>query len=217
MKTDTQLHKDVMAELKWEPSVNADHVGVVVTHGVVTLSGHVDSYAEKWSAERAAQRVYGVKALAVEIDVMLGADHKRHDADIAHAAESVLRWLSLLPSDRVKVMVEGGFITLTGELDWEYQRKAAVAAVRYLFGVIGVNSLITLRAKVVAGTVKDDIDAALRRRASAEAKAIRVDVKGSEITLSGPLYSWAERQMANNSAWNTPGVHSVIDRMTVVT
>lgn len=215
MKTDTQIQQDVLAELKWEPSVNAAHIGVEVSDGVVTLAGHVGSYAEKWDAERAAQRVAGVKALAVEMDVKLFSSFKRTDADIASAANSALQWSTYLPKDHVKVMVEKGWLTLSGNLDWEYQRQTAEGAVRYLTGVTGISNNIALKPKVSVSAVKSDIEAALKRRAVADAHKISVDINGTDVTLSGTVHSWSERDTARNSAWGTPGVRSVVDKMAI--
>ena len=216
MKTDTQLQQDVSAELKWEPSVhNAAQIGVEVKDGVVTLTGHVNSYAEKWSAERAAQRVSGVKALAVEMDVKLPGSSKRNDADIARSAENVLQWTTSLPRDCVKVMVENGWITLTGEVEWAYQSQAAVKAVRDLIGVTGVSDQIVIKPKVSVSAVKSDIEAALKRRAIADAQNISVKIQGADVTLTGKVHSWPERELAEDAAWNTPGVRKVVDLITV--
>ena len=216
MKTDTQLQQDVIAELQWEPSVNAAQIGVEVKDGIVTLAGHVSSYAEKWSAEHAAQRVSGVKALAIEMDVKLPGSGKRTDADIARSVENTLQWNTALPRDGVKVMVEGGRVTLSGDVDWEYQRQAAAKAVRYLMGVTSVNNQIAIKPNVSLGAVKSEIEAALRRRAAADAKKISVEVRGADVTLTGTVHSWSERDLARHSAWGTPGVRSVVDNMTIV-
>jgi osmotically-inducible protein OsmY len=215
MKTDTQLQQDVIAELKWEPSVNAAQIGVEVKGGVVTLTGHVNSYPEKWNAERAAQRVSGVKALAVEMDVTLPGSSKRNDADIARSAENVLEWTADLPRDSVNIMVEKGWITLSGEVDWEYQRQAAIRAVRFLLGVTGVSDQIAIKPKVSLSAVKSDIDAALKRRAIDDAQNISVKVEGGDVTLSGRVHSWSERELAEHAAWGTPGVRKVVDLITV--
>ena len=215
MKTDTQVQKDVLAELNWEPSVNAAQIGVEVKNGIVTLAGHVDSFAEKWDAERAAQRVSGVKALAIEIDVKLPGTSKRTDAEIALSAENALKWTTFLPKDHVKIMVESGCITLSGELDWEYQRQMAADAVRYLLGITAVRNQIAIKSTVSSNAVKSDIEAALKRRASADAQQILVAVNGSDVTLTGTVHSWSERDLARNSAWGTPGVRKVLDRMTL--
>lgn len=215
MKTDSQLQQDIIAELKWEPSVNAAQIGVEVKDGIVTLAGHVGSYAEKWDAERAAQRVSGVKALAIEMDVKLAGSSKRNDADIAGSAESALQWITYLPKNSVKVMVEDGWITLSGEVDWEYQRQTAAGAVRYLMGVKGVRENIAIKSKVSLSAVKSDIEAALKRRAQADAQKISVEVRGADVTLTGTVHSWSERDLATHSAWGTPGVHNVVNNITV--
>ena len=213
MKTDTQLQLDVIAELKWEPSVNAAHIGVEVADGIVTLAGHVSSYAEKLGAERAAQRVSGVKALAIEMDVKLPGLSKRTDADIARSVENVLQWTTYVPKDSVKVMVESGWVTLSGEVDWEYQRQTAKKGVRYLMGVTGVTDNIVIKPKVSLSAVKSEIEAALKRRATADAKKISVNVQGADVTLTGTVHSWSERELAKHSAWGTPGVRNVVDKM----
>ena len=213
MKTDTQLQQDVIAELKWEPSVNAAHIGVEVADGIVTLAGHVSSYAEKLGAERAAQRVSGVKALAIEMDVKLPGLSKRTDADIARSVENVLQWTTYVPKDSVKVMVESGWVTLSGEVDWEYQRQTAKKGVRYLMGVTGVTDNIVIKPKVSLSAVKSEIEAALMRRATADAKKISVNVQGADVTLTGTVHSWSERELAKHSAWGTPGVRNVVDKM----
>lgn len=216
MKTDAQLQQDVTAELKWEPAVNAAQIGVEVKDGVVTLAGHVGSYAEKYDAERAAQRVSGVKALAIEMDVKLPGSSKRTDAEVARAVQNVLQWTTYLPQDQVKVMVEGGWVTLTGEVDWEYQRQSATAAVRYLLGVTGVSDQILIKKpKVSSSAVKSDIEAALKRRATADAQKISVEVHGADVTLTGKVHSWSERDLARSTAWGTSGVQTVKDNMTV--
>jgi osmotically-inducible protein OsmY len=216
MKTDTQLQQDVMAELAWEPSVNAAQIGVEVKDGVVTLAGHVGSFIEKWEAERAVQRVSGIKGLAVEMDVTLPGSSKRNDVDIARSARNVLEWTTYWPQDEIKVVVEAGWITLSGEVDWEYQRQAAARAIRGLMGVTGVSDQIVLKPKVAVMPVKSDIEAALKRRIHSDAKHITVGVQGTEVTLSGTVHSWSERESARNSAWSTPGVRSVADHLTVV-
>ena len=215
MKTDTQVQQDVLAELKWEPSVNAAQIGVEVQDGIVTLAGHVSSYAEKWDAERAAQRVSGVKALAIEMDVKLPGSSERNDADIARSVENALQWTTYLPKDSVKVMVEGGYVTLSGEVDWEYQRQSAERGVRYLMGVTGVSDQIAIKPKVSLSAVKSDIEAALKRGAKADAQKISVEVHGADVTLSGTVRSWWERDRARHAAWGTPGVRNVIDNIAV--
>lgn len=216
MKTDLQIQHDVLAELKWEPAVNAAGVGVEVKDGVVTLAGHVGSYAEKCAAEEAAQRVVGVKALAVEMDVTLPAFGFRNDADIARSAENVLEWMAELPKDSVKVKVEGGWVTLTGELEWQFQRRAAKAGVCALLGVAGVSDQIVIVPKAASSLIKADIEAAMKRRIKDDAKHIDVEVHGDEVTLSGTVHGWTERELIKSSAWGTSGVRNVHDHMTVI-
>lgn len=216
MKTDSQLQQDVMAELKCEPAVHAEQIGVEVKDGVVTLAGEVSSYVEKWTAERAAQRVSGVKALAVEMEVKLSELGKRTDADIARSAETSLSWVTSLPVDAIKVMVEGGLLTLTGDVEWQYQRQDAFDSVRHLPGVTGVSNQIAVKPSLSATVVKSDIEATLKRRAAVDANSIAVEVNGADVTLTGTVHSWAERDLAMQSAWSSSGVRNVIDKMNLV-
>lgn len=216
MKTDAVLQKDVIAELAWEPSVNSTQIGVEVTDGIVTLAGHVRSYTEKWNAERAAKRVLGVKGLAMEIDVTLPGTSARNDVDIARSAENILQWMSYLPKDYVKVTVEKGWLTLSGDVAWDYQRAAAEVAVHHLMGVTGVSNQITLRPRVSISVVEGDIEAALKRRAKANAPNICVVIHGTDVILSGTVHSLSERDLARHSAWSTPGVRNVTNNIIVV-
>jgi osmotically-inducible protein OsmY len=211
MKTDTQLKLDVMAELKWEPSIAADKIGVEVKDGVVTLAGHLESYMEKFKAEQAALRVYGVKGLALEIEVSLSPTSRRTDVDIARAARNALDWMTTPLGDKVQIEVEGGCITLSGDVDWQYQKVEAAIAVRFLLGVTGVANLIAIKPALTLSAVQSDIETALIRRAKADARKMHVSVEGSKITLSGTVETWAERETARNTAWGTPGVTHVID------
>ena len=215
MKTDAQLQFDVNEELDWDPSIHAEDIGVSVHDGVVTLTGHVNTFAEKWEAERASQRVAGVKALAVEIDVILPGSSTRTDADIARSAENVLEWNSYIPRNRVKVLVEGGTITLSGEVSRDYQRRAATESVRTLMGVKGVTNQMTLPLGMPSDNVKTDTEAALQRRVPDDAKHISVDVKGGDVTLTGTVHCWSERDQARRTAWGTAGVRSVNHNLTM--
>jgi osmotically-inducible protein OsmY len=215
MKTDLQLQKDVMDELAFTPSINATHIGVTAVDGVVTLTGHVESFAEKWDAERAAQRVAGLHALAIEIKVAIPSFNERSDADIARAAENVLDWMSFLPKDAVHVLVEKGWITLTGEVNWGYQRLSATGAVRFLMGVRGVSNQMTIKPSISSKTIQTDIESALKRRAIPHTHGITVTVQGDQVTLTGHVVNWAEREMAKRVAWQTPGVLSVLDKLTL--
>ena len=216
MKTDKQLQQDVIDELKWEPSVQAAEIGVGVKSGIVTLSGKVCSYAEKQHAERAAQRVSGVEGMAVELKVKLVGSDERADGDIARAVKSVIEWSSTVPSGAIKVLVENGWVTLTGNVDWQYQRQGAADCVRYLLGVVGVSNQIAIKPTLSAGAVKADIEAALKRRATDDAKTVMVEVHGSDVTLTGTVHSWSERELALHSAWNAPGVCNVVDKITLI-
>jgi osmotically-inducible protein OsmY len=215
MKSDSQLKKDVESELEWDPAIDASQVGVLVKDGVVTLTGHLDSYAAKYAAERAAQRVRGVKGLAVELDVRLGALARRNDGDLASAAESALKWHALVPEERIKVMVEKGWVTLSGEVDWEYQRHHAVKAVRALTGVVGVSNDISVKPQVTPANITQRIQGALERQADREAKNIEVIVSGNTVTLKGQVHSWAERAAAQGAAWSAPGITSVVNQLHV--
>ena len=215
MKTDSQLQQDVSAELKWEPSIHAERIGVEVKDGVVTLAGQVDSYSEKCNAENAALRVAGVKAMTTELKVYLTGLSKRTDADIAESVEKVVEWTASLPAGAVQVKVEDGWVTISGDVAWQYQRQAAIDNVRNLLGVKGVSDQISIRPSVKATAVKSDIEAALKRTSIADAKKITVAVNGSDVTLSGTVHSWDERDTATNSAWGTPGVRNVVDMMTL--
>ena len=214
MKTDIQIQQDVMAELKWEPKINAAHVGVEVKNGVVTLSGHVDSFAEKWNAEEAAKRVAGVKVLAVELDVVLPGSSKRSDTDIAKAAMDALKWSVYKLADLVSIKVEDGFITLTGDVPWNFERISAENSVRYLKGVKGVYNFIRVKPSISVTTVKDDIERALKRRAHDQAQEISVSIHGDEVTLGGKIHDWKEKSLAIDAVWAIPGVKKVIDNTT---
>ncbi len=212
MKTDKQIQQDVLDELRWDPVVNAAQIGVTAKEGAVTLSGTVDTYGSKWAAERAALRVAGVKELAVELAVKLTGFSERKDDDIARAAETALSWNEFVPTDKIKIMVEKGWLTLSGEVDWAYQRQWATDSVAHLRGVTGVTNDITIRQRVVARDIKSDIEAALKRVAHSDAQAMSVDVNGGQVTVKGPLHSWAEHDTITHAVWSAPGVTNVIDR-----
>ena len=216
MKSDSQLQQDVSEELQWEPAVHAARIGVSATGGVVTLAGQVDSYDEKWHAERAAQRVAGVKALTSELTVQLPGMVERTDADIARSVENVLEWTASLPGNTVKVLVEHGQVTLSGQVGWQFQRQAAADGVRHLMGVTGLDNKISLEPSISMTAVKADIEAALKRTAIADARNISVEVHGADVTLGGTVRSWAERETATGSAWKTPGVRNVFDNLQMV-
>jgi len=213
--TDQSLQQAVIDELQWDPSVNAADIGVTANNGVVTLTGHVGSYSEKWAAERAAGRVYGVKAVAEEIEVRYPLSDKQGDDDIAKRAIQVLSWDIDVPKDRVKIRVEKGFVTLSGDVDWFYQRNAAEADVRKLSGVTGVADNIKIKPSVQAADVRTKINAAFTRNAQIDADEITVTADGGKVTLSGNVETWYERNLAEETAWSAPGVTQVDDRLTV--
>ena len=215
MKTDADLKRDVTAELAWDPAVKSTAIGVAVKDGVVTLTGHLETFAEKHAAARALRRVAGVKAIALELDVKLAPDHRRSDTDIATSAEQALRWNTLVPVDAIRLTVDHGWITLQGEVEWDYQRRSVEKAIRPLMGVVGISNEITLRTRPHADRLAQKIEDALTRQALREAKRVKVEVDGSTVTLRGAVHSWQERDAAQGVAWSAPGVGNVVNELTV--
>lgn len=215
MKTDSQLQKDVLAELAWDPSINATHVGVAVNDGVVLLSGHLDTFSEKHAVEMAAQRVAGVRAIAVELDVKLEPHHQRSDTEIAAAIETALEWHALVPQDRIQVKVEKGWVTLRGEVDWDYQRHNAEIAARPVTGVRGLTNHITLRERKTTEYLAQRIHDALARHAQAQADQIQIAVDAHTAVLRGTVTSMAESSAAQAAAWTAPGISRVVNELRV--
>ena len=216
MKTDTQLHRDVADELAWEPSIRSPEIGIAVKDGVVTLSGSVESYAEKYAAERAAERVRGVMAVADDMLVKLPLSFKRSDTEVAHACVNALRWDIQVPDDKIKALVEEGWVTLEGEVEWQFQRQAAERAVRYLAGVRGVTNRVSVKPKAASSfEVSQKIKDALRRSAEEDAEKISVEAKDGRVVLKGKVRSYAERAEAERAAWAAPGVMVVDDRIAI--
>ncbi|MGA9510579.1 MAG: BON domain-containing protein [Candidatus Sulfotelmatobacter sp.] len=211
--TDEQIQENVMAELKWDAKLQPNEIGVTVKDGIVTLTGWVDSFLKKWSAEDVALKVSGVKAVANDLEVKLSSE--RTDADIAAAALRALEWDAFVPSDKVQVTVSKGWVTLKGEVEWQYQKQDAERVVRRLLGVKGVSNLITVEPRANPSELKKKIENALVRNAEVDANRIAVDVQGSKAILKGTVRAWAEKEEAERVAWSAPGITSVENRIAV--
>jgi osmotically-inducible protein OsmY len=212
---DLELRQRVIDELEFEPSINAANIGVSAEKGVVTLTGHVASYVEKIAAERVVERVKGVRAIAQEIEVRYPDHQKRSDDEIAQRALNILHWSVQVPEGDMHVKVEKGWVTLTGAVEWHYQRQAAESAVRKLSGISGVSNLVAIRPKIAAADVHRKIMDSLKRHAEIEADQIRVVVENDKVTLEGKVKAWYERGLAERAAWSAPGIKFVDDRLTL--
>ncbi len=215
MLNNLELQKKVLDALDWEPSLDATRIGVAASGGVVTLTGQVPSYADRWTAERVIKQMAGVKGLANDVEVRLPGDARRTDTDLVSAAVRALEWDVQVPHQRIKLRAAEGWITLEGQVEWQYQREAAERAVRHLLGVRGVSNQITLTVRVTPADLKNRIEAALKRNAELEARKIRVETKGGTVVLDGTVHSWAERDEAERAVWAAPGVAAVEDHLAV--
>jgi osmotically-inducible protein OsmY len=213
MKTDSQLQSDVIAELKWDPKVDHSHIGVAAKDGVVTLSGFVASYAEKIAAEKATRRVTGVKAIAEGLEVRFASDRKTSDAEIAQRILDLFAWDATLPSDKLQVKVEKGWVTLTGKTEWQYQRNDAHKLAGRISGVKGVANMIEVASGPSSTDLRDRIAAAFERSSMLDAKSLDVSVVGHKVKLSGTVHGWNERRVAEAAAWSAPGVTQVEDNI----
>lgn len=215
MKTDIQIQKDVMDELNWEPSINASEIGVAVKNGIVTLSGKVDSYSKKLTAEKAAKRVAGVKAVAEEIHVGVPLGYSKTDAEIAEIVLTALQWHTAVQEERVKIKVEEGHVTLEGEVEWEYQRASAKTAIEQLAGIRSITNLITVKPQITALDIRQKISSAFHRSASIDSGKVNVIVENSKVILTGKVRSLAEKEDAETAAWSAPGIISVENNLEV--
>lgn len=214
--SDSSLRQDIIDELDFEPSIDAADIGVAVEDGVATLTGHVPTYAQKITVEDVVRRVKGVKGIAQQIEVRPFGTNRTADDEIAKRALSTINWNTAIPDDAVQVKVQEGWVTLTGKVEWQYQKAAAADAVRDLAGVVGVTNRIEIASRASAFDVKKRIEDALKRNAEIEAQAIRVNVlDGGKITLDGKVHAWSERRAAERAAWSAPGVRVVDDRITI--
>ncbi|MFA6117930.1 MAG: BON domain-containing protein [Sphingomonas sp.] len=215
MKSDSQLQHDVIAELEWDPSVHHTDIGVGVIDGIVTLSGHVRSFAEKVAAEKAVRRVAGVRALAEELKVRYPSDPKTADTEIANRIADMFAWDVSIPDEAISVKVEHGWVTLSGTVDWYFQKDAARRSAGKINGVTGVSDLVALRAMPAASDVRERIMAAFERSADLDAAAVTIVTDGGKVTLGGRVDTWNERRIAERAAWAAPGVSSVVANIVV--
>lgn len=215
MKTDIQIQKDVMDELKWQPFLNSSEIGVAVKDGIVTLSGKVDSYSKKLSAERAAKKVVGVKAVAEDIQIGVSPAYSKTDTEIAEAVLNALKWHTSVPDDKIKIKVENGSVTLEGDVEWEYQRLSARTAIQNLSGVRSVINLLTLKPKLNPIELEHKIELAFRRNATIDASKIDVSTIGNKVILTGKVRSFAESEDAEDVAWAAPGVYTVENKLKI--
>lgn len=215
MKNDLEIQQDVINHLKWQPSINASNIGVAVKDGIVTLSGRVDSYYQKLTAENAIKKVTGVRAIAEDIQVGVSPIFQKTDAEIAESVLNALKWHSAVPEDKIKVKVDDGFVTMEGEVEWEYQRESAKNAVSNLLGVKNVTNNIVLKPRFTPTDIKSKISEALHRTATVDAGKVSVDINGTKVILHGTVRSFAEKDDIEEAAWCAPGVSALESHLTI--
>lgn len=215
MKTDIEIQKDVVEQLKWEPFLNAAQIGVAVKDGIVTLSGQVDAYSKKVLAEKTVKKVSGVKAIAEDIQVGISAAYKKTDTEIASAVVNAIKWHTMIPDEKIKVSVEDGNVKLEGDVEWEYQRNQAKTSVENLIGVRFVTNLIAVKQKITPYELQLKINASFQRSANIDASKITAEVIGSKVILRGKVRSFAEREDAENAVWSAPGVIVVENKLVI--
>lgn len=215
MKTDAEIKNDVLDELAWQPNIDENQIGVIVENGVVTLSGVVNNYSKKLAAEKAAKNIEGVKAVALDIEVKYGVDFKKTDKEIAKAIVDAYEWNSSIPEDEIQIKVENGWVFLTGEVQWEYQKNAAKKAIEGLVGVRGINNSITLKNTIKPKEVKSQIKRAFHRMATLDSNDIILETHGNTVTLRGKVHSIKEKEDAEIAAYKAPGVFDVKNELKV--
>lgn len=215
MKNDLEIQADVLAEMRWDPKINAPQIGVEVSNGVVTLSGYVESYLEKISAEKAAKRVIGVGAIAQEIKVLLPGSSIRSDTEIARQIQSIISWSDIDPNDQIHIKVEQGFITLSGKVEAFHKKELAQKYASNMLGVTGICNLIEIEPKLTGSVIKKDIQDAFTRQAIDQAQKLDIMINQNIVTIAGKVKSWSERNSAINAAWSIPTVKNVIDRIQI--
>jgi len=215
MKTDIEIQKDVVEQLKWEPFLNAAQIGVAVKDGIVTLSGQVDAYSKKVLAEKTVKKVAGVKAIAEDIQVGISPAYKKTDTEIATAVVNAIKWHTMIPDEKIKVSVEDGNVKLEGDVEWEYQRNQAKTAVENLIGVRFVTNLVAVKPKITPYELQLKINASFQRSANIDASKVTAEVIGSRVILRGKVRSFAEREDAENAVWSAPGVITVENKLVI--
>jgi osmotically-inducible protein OsmY len=215
MKTDIEIQKDVLDELKWEPYLNSTEIGVAVKNGIVTLSGTVNSYLKKTRAEKAAKRVAGVKAVAEDIEVKYSDSLLKNDTEVAEAILTALKWHSAINEEKIKVKVEDGVVTLDGEVDWEFQRNSAVMQIENLIGVKRIVNNVTIKTGILPKELKQKVNSAFHRSATIDSEKINIEVLGSKVVLTGKVRSWAEKNDAENAVWAAQGVNKVENNLEI--